>query len=234
MINQEFGKLLLTTFNDLGANPVHVLFNQWWQHAPEEVKGKYVATLMADPRYAEFVHEAYYAGPLALTEMAALPSGSLGRSYHDWIVENDLIAQIAMDYRRFHEMLEASGQLEGMPEPMRYAVLRGFQTHDFQHVVTGYDSSGRGEIALQAFCLAQIQFPYFGMWMSVVTARMTFVDPNTIIPMMDAITDGWQLGRKTRNIQCERWETMLDEPLEEVRDRYGITPSPLVASTRDD
>lgn len=104
---------------------------------------------------------------------------------------------------------------------MKYAVLRGFQTHDFQHVVTGCDASGRGEIALQAFCLAQLQFPYFGMWMSVVTTRMTFVDPRSITPMMDAITDGWQLGRRTPNIQRVKWETMLDEPLADVRERYG-------------
>ncbi len=104
---------------------------------------------------------------------------------------------------------------------MKYAVLRGFQTHDFQHVVTGYDASGRGEIAPQAFCLAQLQFPYFGMWMSVVTTRMTFVDPRSITPMMDAIVDGWQLGRRTPNIQRVKWETMLDEPLADVRERYG-------------
>ncbi len=109
-----------------------------------------------------------------------------------------------------------------MPEPLRYAVLRGFQTHDFQHVVTGYDSSGWGEIALQAFCLAQLQFPYFGMWISVVTTRMTFVEPRSIVPMMDAITDGWRLGRQVGNIQIERWEAMLDQPLAGLRARYGI------------
>lgn len=226
-INDEFGQLLLTTMNDPAANGVHMLFNQWWQHAPDDVKQSYVDIFTRDPQYAAFLGEAHYAEPLDLEEVGALPEGALGRHYHDWIVDNGLTATIATDYRKFHEMLESAGMLDGMPEPMRYAVLSGFQTHDFQHVVTGYDSSGRGEIALQAFCLAQLQFPYFGMWMSVITTRMTFVDPHMITPTMDAITDGWQLGRTTANIQCERWEDMLDQPLDEVRARYEVEHSPM-------
>jgi len=221
MISQEFAGPLLATFNDPDAHGVHLLFNEWWQHAPAEVKDAYVDGFVHDPDYAAFLAEGYYADPLDLAELATSPPGSLGRAYHDWIVENGLTASIATDYRGFHQALERAGLLDGMPAPMKYAVLRGFQTHDFQHVVTGCDASGQGEIALQAFCLAQLQFPYFGMWMSVVTTRMTFVDPRSITPMMDAIADGWQLGRRTPNIQRVKWETMLDEPLADVRERYG-------------
>lgn len=223
MITDEFAKHLVSTFNDPSQNGVHMLFNQWWAHAPEDVKEKYVEAFVNDPQYAEFLGERHYAEPLDLEEMRTLPDGSLGKAYHDWIVDNGLTAAIATNYRQFHEALDAAGALDGMPEPMKYAVLRGFQTHDFQHLLTGYDSSGRGEISLQAFCLAQLRFPYFGMWMSVITTRMTFVDPNTIVPMMDAISEGWQFGRTVRNIQCEKWETMLDQPLEDVRSRYEIT-----------
>lgn len=230
MINEEFAKLLVRTFNDPADNGVHLLFNQWWQHAPEDVKQAYIEIFLADPAMADFVEERHYGEPLDLDELAKLPDGTLGRAYHAWIVDNNLTAAIATNYRQFHEALEAAGQLDGMPEPMKYAVLRGFQTHDFQHVVTGYDPSGRGEIALQAFCLAQIQFPYFAMWMSVIATRMTFIDPKMIIPMMDAITDGWQFGRRIPNIQTEKWEEMLDRPLAEVRARYRITPTPLVSA----
>lgn len=229
MLSEAFGKLFLQTVNETEKNPVHLLFNQWWQYAPAEVTEAYLEGVRRNPHNAELVSGDRYAAPLELEELATLPVGSLGRAYHDWVVDNGLTAQIAMNYRQFHEMLVASGQLDGMPEPMQYAVLRGFQTHDFQHVVTGYDSSGLGEIALQAFCLAQIQFPYFGMWIAVVTAQMTFINPTSIVPLMDAITDGWQLGRTVDNIQSERWEEMLAEPLDEVRARYHVPTSPLVA-----
>jgi ubiquinone biosynthesis protein Coq4 len=60
------------------------------------------------------------------------------------------------------------------------------------------------------------------MWMSVVTTRMTFVDPAAIGPMMDAIADGWQHGRTARTLAFEPWEQMLDRDLGEVRAEYGI------------
>lgn len=226
VITDDFAKLLVSTFNDPSQNPVHLLFNQWWQHAPDEVKQAYVDGFVNDPQFAPFLTERHYAEPLELSVLADCAPGSLGRTYHDWIVDNGLTAGIATDYRQFHETLEASGILDGMPEPMRFAVLRGFQTHDFLHVMTGYDSSGPGEIALQAFSLAQLQFPYFGMWISVVAAQMTFVRPQMITAMMDAISDGWQRGRATPNLMVERWEDLLDEPLHRVRARSGVIPAP--------
>ena len=227
MITEEFAPHFLTTINSIADNPVHLLFNQWWKDAPDDVKQEYVDGFLADEGLRPLASDAHYAEPLDLAELAELPEGTLGRSYRDWIVDNNLETQIATNYRQFHEFLEARGDLDGMPEQIRYAVIRGFQTHDFQHVVTGYDSSGLGEIALQAFCLAQIRFPYFAMWISTVTTQMTYVRPSSITPLMDAIADGWQLGRSVRNIQAQRWEEMLDRPLDDVRAEFDIEPSPL-------
>lgn len=229
MINDRFAERFVRTVNSTTDNPVHLLFNQWWNDAPEEVTSGYVDIFLSDPSYREWFEAGQYGDPLDLDELRALPEGSLGRRYASWIVDNGLTAQIALDYRSFHRSLEESGQLDGMPEPMKFAVLRGFQVHDFLHVMTGYDSSGAGEIALQAFSLAQLQFPYFGMWMSVVTAQMTFVDPSTIVGLMDAIADGWQYGRSAGNLNVQPWESLLDRPVEELRERFGVEPSPLAA-----
>lgn len=224
-IDREFAALLLKTIDDPRSYGVHQLFNDWWRFAPESVKRKYLADFEAIPEQREFARERFYAEPLTLDLLAGMPAGSLGRAYHEFLVVNRLERNLAIHYRSFHEALEAAGVLDDMPEPARYAVLRGFQTHDFQHVVTGFDSSPRGEIALQAFCLAQIRFPYFAMWLSVVAARMTFLDPDAIQPAMDAITEGWTLGRRARCIHFEKWEQMLDQPLAEIRRRYRIGPT---------
>lgn len=224
-LDRRFAEYLMRAFDDPQQYGVHQLFNAWWRFAPEDVKAKYLADFDSIPAQRAFVEERYYADPLDLGGLGNLPAGSLGRSYRDFIVDNRLEKNIAINYRAFHEWLAAAGRLDGMPEPMQYAVLRGFQGHDFQHVVVGYDSSPRGEIALQAFCLAQLRFPYFAMWMSVVATRMTFLDPDAIRPAMDAITEGWQLGRRVSNIQFEKWETLLDQPLEEIRKQHGIDPA---------
>ncbi len=228
MITDALAPLFLKTINDMHANPVHLLFNQWWSRATPEVVRAYTDQLMADPAFAAFVDRGYYAEPLDLDALGAMAEGSLGLIYRDWIIDNDLTAQIAMDYRQFHTMLVDSGALEGMPEPLQYAVLRGFQLHDFLHVLTGYDPSPRGEIALQAFSLAQLQFPYFAMWMSTATTQMTYLRPTTIVPLMDAITDGWQYGRRTPQISLHTWEDELERPLEEIRKEWGIEPTALV------
>ena len=227
MITEEFAPHFLTTINTIEDNPVHLLFNQWWKDAPDDVKQEYVDGFLADESLRALASGEQYADPLDLDDLGELPQGTLGQCYRTWIVDNNLEAQIATNYRQFHEFLEARGDLDGMPEEIRYAVIRGFQTHDFQHVVTGYDSSGLGEIALQAFCLAQLRFPYFAMWISTVTTQMTYVRPSSITPLMDAITDGWERGRSVKNIQAQPWEEMLDQPLEHVRAEFDVELSPL-------
>ena len=67
-----------------------------------------------------------------------MPGDTLGYRYARHIVDNNLIKTIASDYRRGHGAMAAAGKLEGMPDEVRYAVLRGFQIHDIFHIFTGY------------------------------------------------------------------------------------------------
>lgn len=221
-IDRDFAQFLLRTFDDPNQYGVHQLFNDWWRYAPDSVKARYVADFESIPQQRQFLEAAYLPEPVPLDQLARCAEGTLGHTYWRFIVDNHLEKNIAVNYRKFHDHLVAQGALDGMPEQIRYAIIRGFQTYDLQHVVTGYDSSPRGEITLQAFCLAQIRFPYFAMWMSVVTTRMTFIDPDSIVPIMDSITAGWQLGRRVRNIQFGQWETRFDDQLTDIRREYGL------------
>lgn len=221
-IAPEFATELVKTFNNPEEHGVHVLFNQWWAHAPDETIAAYLDDFKKVPSQKEFLDARYFSDPLDLEALGKLPTGTLGHEYYHFIVDNNLEKNIAMNYRQFHEMLASSGQLDRMPEELCYAVIRGFQIHDMLHVLTGYKATGWGEIALQAFCLAQIRFPYFGMWMSVTTTRMTLLDPDAIVPMMDAISHGWAYGREAKNLQFEQWENMLERPLADIREEYGL------------
>jgi ubiquinone biosynthesis protein COQ4 len=222
-LDRTFATNLLRTFDDPAEHGVHMLFNAWWQYAPDEVIAKYAADFAAIPEQRAFLDAHYFSEPLNLEQLGALKRGLFGRDYHDFIVLNGLEKNIATNYRQFHDMLSSIGQLDRMPRELHYAIIRGFQIHDMLHVLTGYPATGPGEIALQAFCLAQIRFPYFSMWMSVMATRMTFLDPDQIVPSMDAITDGWRYGRTARNIQFAQWETMLEQPTAKLRNDYGLT-----------
>jgi ubiquinone biosynthesis protein Coq4 len=138
------------------------------------------------------------------------------------MTDNDLMERLAEGYRDLHGAFEADGKLERLPAVLRYKVLRGYQTHDLHHVLTGYPATPYGELALQAFGLAQTRFPYAAMWIAVVTAHMTFLEPSMIDPAMDAITIGWQHGRQARSIQNVKFEQMLDRPLSDVRREFRL------------
>lgn len=221
-ISPELSGLLRNVFNDPQSYGVHQLFNDWWQFAPDTVIEQYHQNLRQMEGFAEFVREGYWAEPLSLSALQTFKEGTLGHAYFHFIVDKNLEAQLALNYKAFHESLIGNGTLNRMPADMAYAVTRGFQVHDFLHVITGYRADGFGETALQAFCLAQMPFPYFAMWMSVITTRIAHLDPGSIHFAMDAICDGWKHGRAAKNLQFEKWEERLSEPLVAIRQEFGI------------
>ena len=223
-MDREFAEKLLQTIDDPSKHGVHILFNQYWKYTPDDVRDKYLAGLVDEPAQRAFMEEKHYAEPYEFDALADLPEGSLGRALYDYMIDNGLRRDIADAYRAYHDGLETAGVLDRMPEDIKYSVLRTYQTHDFIHLVTGYPTNGLGEIAVQAFCLAQHKSPYFGMWVSVATARMTYLHPDKIEKTMDAITDGWALGRKAGNLMLVKWEQMLDRPVEDIRREFGISP----------
>ena len=109
---------------------------------------------------------------------------------------------LAEGYRDLHESFEREGKLHRLPPVLKYKVLRGYQTHDLHHVLTGYPATPYGELALQAFGLAQMNFPYAAMWIAVVTTHMTFVDPHMTRDAMDAITSAGGIAGNVEELRC--------------------------------
>jgi len=234
-IDREFAGKFLGSAEDFYAYGVHLLFNDWWERAPEDAIAKYVEAIETHPEQGPLAAEAWYADPLSLEHLREYPEGTLGHAYLRFMVDNGLAEKLATGYRELHESIEAEGRLDRLPPVLKYKVLRGYQTHDLHHVLTGFPATPLGELGLQAFELAQTPFPYAAMWVSVVTAHMTFVDPYLITPAMDAISQGWAYGRRARSLQFVKFETMLGKDLVDVRRAYELdvdgihaieTPSP--------
>ncbi len=101
-------------------------------------------------------------------------------------------------------------------------IVRGFQIHDFLHVLTGFSPKPLGELAQAMFHFAQLQFPYHAMRLAVTTGHLAFVSPDSTPAVMDALVDGWVLGRSSENAHFTIWEDELHTPLEEVRSRLSI------------
>lgn len=223
VIDPEFGTLFLATASNFYRDTVETMFHRWWNTADDAAIAAYVDAIENDTELSVLVAEGWLAPAFSLSRVAQCPPGSLGAALHRFVVDNGLAEHIAENYRALSHSLDTEGALRRMPPALRYKVLRGHQTHDLHHVVTGYPATPLGELSIQAFELAQMNYPYAAMWIATVTTHFTFVDPKLIRPAMDAIADGWAYGRRARNIQFVRLEDHYNEPLETVRARYGLT-----------
>lgn len=97
-----------------------------------------------------------------------------------------------------------------------------FESHDLWHVATGFDTDVAGEAGLQAFYLAQ--FPA-----RLATILLAIIFVNTFVwsfddrdARMDAITRGWQLGKRAEQLLAVRWADLWHVPLVEVRRRLAL------------
>jgi ubiquinone biosynthesis protein Coq4 len=221
-IDRKFGEDYLRCTDNFYEYGVHELFNEWWENAPADAVQKYVNAIENHPEQGPLARERWLAEPFTLEMMKGYAPGTLGAEWLAFMVENNLVERLALGYREFLEEIEATGKLDNMPDVMKYKVIRGYQTHDIHHVLTGYGATPLEELALQAFQLAQQDYPYSAMTLATVMGHATLVDPLLIKPAMDAITDGWAYGRRTRSIQFVAFEKMLDRPLAEIREEYGL------------
>jgi ubiquinone biosynthesis protein COQ4 len=221
-IDRTFGEKYLDCTENFYRYGVHLLFNEWWVAAPQDAIDKYVAAIADHPEQGPLAREGWLAPPFALSQVAHYGPGSLGAAWRDFMVNNGLVEKLAEGYRELTDDFAAQGKLDRMPPILRYKVLRGYQTHDLHHVLTGYEATPFDELALQAFQLAQQDYPYSAMTLSTIIGHAAIVDPWLIKPAMDAITEGWAYGRRTKSIQFVAFETMLHRPLAEVRAEYGL------------
>ena len=222
IIDREFAEKFLTAADRPFDYGVYFLFHDWWAEASQDAIDGYEAQLQALAGVDEFLAERHIADPIALDDLEQYEPGTLGHGYRSFIVDNGLEANLGTNYREMNEKLTASGMLDRLPDDMSYLMVRGFQLHDFLHVLTGFSSKPMGELAQAAFHYAQMRSPYHAMRMSVTTAHLAYVAPQHTVQVMDAIADGWALGRASDNLHFTKWEDELATPIAEIRERHNM------------
>ncbi|HEU4409846.1 MAG TPA: Coq4 family protein [Polyangiaceae bacterium] len=170
-----------------------------------------VARLRAGEATGRALRERARLGRVDLAALSALPEGTLGRAYADFMRAANLDpASIPT--------LEARGE-------HGWFTAHLYETHDVWHVVAGFGPDVAGELGLQAFYFAQLEGP---LPMAVLTAGLL----NTVVSAMgdaprrmDEIARGWRLGRAARPLFGVRWDERWARPLDEVRRELGL-PAP--------
>lgn len=112
-----------------------------------------------------------------------------------------------------------------MPDENQYATLRGFQTHDILHVLTGNDTTLLGELTLHAFGASQTGGTYNSLWLTIATTRMTLMDPPVLPFAMDAVVRGWRQGQAAEPLAHQKWEERFEQPLDQLRAEFSISPA---------
>lgn len=224
IVDRDFAEKFLTAVDRPFDYGVYFLFHDWWAEAPQEAIDAYLADLQSVPGAREFLDERWLSEPLAVKDLEGCAPGTLGAAYRDFIVDNGLMENLGRNYKQFNEHLQSTGALDRLPDDMSYMIVRGFQIHDFLHVLTGFAPDPLGELAQAAFHYAQLRFPYHASRMAVTFSHIAYVNPGATVEVMDAVVDGWQVGRAAENTHFTRWEDELDTPLDEIRARMGITP----------
>jgi ubiquinone biosynthesis protein COQ4 len=156
--------------------------------------------------------------------LAALPPGSLGRSYLDFVTREQITADGLVA-----ASLEAREQVEELSEDYRRTMERLRDMHDLWHVVAGYGRDLVGEASLLAFSFAQTWNPGLGFIAGVAYLRI-----GDVPGARGLIREAFRRGRRAAWLPGEDWEALLARPLDEVRSRLRVGEPPRYEAVRSE
>jgi ubiquinone biosynthesis protein COQ4 len=168
-------------------------------------------SLKEHPRAIEAFKARPRRGAVDLEALAALPEGTLGRAFADFLAEADL----------------DPNDLPELPadDDASFTLAHLYETHDIWHTVAGFKSDVAGEVGLLSFYMAQFPGRLSPMLLSAAlmnTAGSAMDDKDA---RMDQIARGWTLGKQADRFFGYDWAAEWERPLAEIRVELGITAS---------
>ena len=176
------------------------LFARTWSE--EGIGGLWRALLFVLGRYEDPALAARFHA------LASLPSGTLGRTFHDALVSRSL---------------SFPGEVGGLPERMLH--------HDLMHVINGYGTDAAGECEVAGFYAGFCEGDAFTF---IVIALSTFHLGLAVSPAIVTTTRGafdparvlaaFLRGRRLNDDVMGRWDywSLMPLPIQDARERLGI------------
>lgn len=169
--------------------------------------------LLENPAMAALVAEGWRPAPIDMAALAALPEGSLGRTYAEQLQRLNLTPESLIDPRP-------------ITSPAEYLTHRMRETHDIVHVLTGFGIDGPGELGLQAFNLAQVRSP-LAVLLIFGGLLGTLQDDEPLEPLLRALARGFEMGLAARCLISAKLEEGWERPLADWRRELGLPEAPL-------
>ena len=147
----------------------------------------------------------------------ALPAGSFGRTYAEFMERGKLTADGLVEA----DMMVERGDRRIEEPNRRFYGDRVRDMHDLWHVLTGYGMDEAGEAANLAFTLAQIPNKGIGL---IVTAAAVIGTQEWSLGWPRYLYRAWRRGRRAAMLTVAPYESLLERPLDEVRRALNIEP----------
>ncbi len=164
---------------------------------------KIVAALSLTPQGKQAFIDRPLLGQVDLQHLHQLPTETLGYLYADHMIRNGLTP------------LSANTQVN---DSITYLQAHISETHDIWHVVTGADTDKSGEVQLEAFYVAQL-YPD-RLFLALLTKNLlktALYEIELCEQIMDALTQGWMMGRQAKPLFGIQWNQLWETPLEDVQ-----------------
>ena len=142
--------------------------------------------------------------------LRALPEHTLGNTYARHLVDHGLSADYQAATTTYVDDAE-----------MAYLMRRFRQTHDVWHALTGLGVEGHEEVIIHAFSWGQLRLPVSAMVVVFGTLKH-IVGEKRWGALRYALREAYEHGRDAMPLLPIFWERHWDEPLDDVRARYGI------------
>lgn len=166
--------------------------------------------LKKDPDCATLIQERYIPASYNLDQLLTYAPDSLGYQF-----------AVAMKKVGFDPDLHAGMTADS---DAKYVELRLSQTHDIWHVITGFDVSKIGEIGLQAFHLPQFPYPLATVLLANSLMSSTLLAPQELPQLIEAIAQGFAMGKAAKPLFAQRWEEGWQKPLAQWQSELNIQP----------
>jgi ubiquinone biosynthesis protein COQ4 len=186
----------------------------------EALKGKSMENTLATVRASEVGKRLLAEKPAIRSllndreALRAMPEGSLGRAYLEFMESEDLTAD---------GLMEASFEAPRAPardEDMAWLGEHLRDLHDLYHVSTGYGRDGFGEIGVLTF--GNVQTKNRGISFLVFMAERQNKKEFPDLPIAECLKEARDHGRAASYLASVDWEAMLPKSLEQVREELGI------------
>ncbi len=156
--------------------------------------------------------------------LLALPVGSLGRTYAEFMAREEISADGLVDASQAEDELDA-------PEELLWFGARLRDQHDLWHVLSGYGRDLVGEVALLAFTFGQIRNPGIGFIALAGYLQASGPEARHARPL---VREAWRRGRRARWLPGQNWEALLEQPIDRVRDQLQLGELPTYTPVRSE